>query len=144
MIDIPPEIQITSTISPGSVYYFVEDTFNSDEPHYFIVINNKPLSDKVILLVCSSSQIQSTIDRRKHLKGTLVIITTDQYEGFTRKSIVDCNEVHVKTIDQIIFKLEKGELKIKKEMDISIVEELRNAVCKSLLVDPDIIDMLIE
>lgn len=144
MIDIPPEIQIKSTIKPGSVYYFVEETLSSNEPHYFIVINKNPHSDRIILLVCSSSQIKITKYRRRYLKETLVEITKEQYEGFTRDSIVDCNDVFDKTIDQIILKLKKGELKPKREMDISIVEKLRNAVCKSPSVDPDIIDMLIE
>ena len=88
MIDIPPEVQIKATIKPGSVYYFSEDTFFSDEPHYFIVINKNPQSDIVILLVCSSSQIRKTKFRRRGLPGTLVEIRKEQYEEFTRDSII--------------------------------------------------------
>jgi hypothetical protein len=81
---------------------------------------------------------------KKHLKGTLVSIKKEQYKELTHDSIVDCNNVFSKTIEQIIAKLKNGELKTKKEMDISIVEELRNGVCNSPFVDQDIIDMLTE
>ncbi len=48
MIDIPPEIRIQATIHAGSVYYFPEDTFISDEPHYFILINQDPIIDEAL------------------------------------------------------------------------------------------------
>ncbi len=57
MIDIPDEIRIKATIKTGTVYYFTEETFSSDEPHYFIVLNHNPAGANIITLVCSSSQI---------------------------------------------------------------------------------------
>ena len=56
-MEVPPEVQIKGTIQPGSVYYFIEETFSSPEPHYFIVVNIDPYSDTIIILVCASHSI---------------------------------------------------------------------------------------
>lgn len=143
MIDIPPEFQIKSTIKPGSVYYFKEEELTSNEPHYFIVINNSPIVDKIILLVCASSRIMKVKQIRRHLPKTLVEIKKRDYPDFTKDSIVDCNYVLSKTIDDIVEKLSAGNLKLKCEMDISIVENLREAVINSPVPDPEIIEMLV-
>lgn len=143
MIEISSDIQIKSTIKPGSVYYFVEDSIKSGEPHYFIVINNNPKTEKIIILVCSSSRIDTVKYRRKHIPKTLVDIAKTEYKDFSKNSIVDCNEIFEKTIDQIVQKLKSGELKTKSDMDSSIVEEIRQAVINSPIVDQEIIDQLI-
>ena len=143
MIDIPPELQIKSTIKPGSVYYFEEETLTSNELHYFIVINNKPIVDKIILLVCASSRIKKVKQTRRHLPKTLVEIKERDYPDFTKDSIVDCNFVLSKTIDEVVEKLSAGNLKLKSEMDISIVENLREAVINSPVVDMEIIEMIV-
>ena len=135
MIHISPDIQIRATIRPGSVYYFPEETFTSDEPHYFIVINQKPLADEIILLVCASSKIESVKRRRRDLPGTVVVIKKDEYPEFTRDSIVDCNTVITKRIENLVVKLRQGQLRPKKEMDITIVDKLRKAVMRSPRVE---------
>lgn len=136
LIKVPPEIQIKSTIKPGSVYYFPEDALTSEEPHYFIVINQKA-DDDVILLVCASSQIEGVKRRRRHLPGTVVVIKQNQYSGFSHDSIVDCNTVFLRRIDHLVSKLEQGKLKVKPDMDIMIVEKLRKAMMRSPMVEAD-------
>lgn len=136
MIDIPPEVQIRSTIRLGSVYYFPEDTFKSAEPHYFIVINTDPQSDTVIFLVCASSQIEKVRRHRRTCPSeTLVEIAPNKYPDFRVNSLIDCNFVIVKSIDQLIEKLSLGTLKMKTEMDVSLVKRLRNGVISSPLVE---------
>jgi hypothetical protein len=76
LIRIPPEARIRSTIRPGSVYYFVERTLHSAEPHYFIVVNDPLRSSEVVLLVAASSRIKNVERRRRRLPGTLVKITS--------------------------------------------------------------------
>jgi len=136
VIDIPSEIRIKSTLRAGSVYYFAEESFTTDEPHYFILISRHSDSDTIILLVCSSSQIAKVKNRRRHLPPeTLVEIDPSQYSAFTKNSIIDCNQVFEKSIDEIIQKLEQSVLKMKTEMDISLVEKLRKAVLESPLIE---------
>ena len=145
MIDIPDEIRIKATIRQGTVYYFPEDTFSSNEPHYFIVLNHGSNTTDLIILVCSSSQIEKT-EKRVALRGlpieTAVKIKETDYAGFTKDSIIDCNTVLQKNIDQIVEKLRNGELKIKPDMPKNIVEKLIDAVRKSPMVTQEVKSLL--
>jgi len=135
-MDIPPEVAIKATIKVGSVYYFPEVSFHSPEPHYFIVINTDPIEDKVIFLVCASSQIDKSRERRKICPtGTLVEIAPDQYTDFRVDSIIDCNYVLETSIGQLVEKLSRNELQIKVEMDSTIVKRLREGVLSSPLIE---------
>jgi len=138
LIEIPPAVQIKSTIKSGSVYYFTEEIFTSDEPHYFIVINQYPIKDEVVLLVCASSQIQKVKRRRRNLPGTIVEIERREYIDFTKDSIIDCNDVLTKKVEHLVSKLREGKLRMKTEMDMALVEKLRKAVIQSPVVEEDI------
>jgi len=143
LIKIPPEISIRATIRFGSVYYFPEESFSSPEPHYFIVINTDPLRDTVVFLICASSQIDNVRARRSTCPSeTLVEIRPAQYIGFKVSSIIDCNYVIEKSIDQLIEKLSREELKIKEEMDASLVQQLREGILKSPVVERRIKELL--
>lgn len=72
-MEVPPEVAIKATIRPGSVFYFLEDTLTSDEPHYFIVINIDPLTDKTLVLVCASSQIPRVRRRRRNCPAETLV-----------------------------------------------------------------------
>lgn len=143
MIDIPPEAQIKSTIKPGSVFYFIEEALKfSEEPHYFIVINHNPITDRVILLVCASSQIQKVKRMRRSITDTIVEVAKREYPDFTKDSIIDCNGVFERSISTLVQKLKEGDLKAKREIDISIVEKLRKATIASPLVENNIKKLL--
>ena len=143
MIEIPAELQIKATIRPGSVFYFVDETFPSEEPHYFIVLNKNPANDKNLIMVCSSSQIEKVKIRRVGLSlDTLVEIKKDNYIEFTKDSIVDCNHVFSYSFDQLIIKLKKNELKLKSYVSEELVEKLRNAVISSPLVENELKKLL--
>jgi hypothetical protein len=137
MPDVPPEVAIKATIRPGSVYYFRHESFiYSEDPHYFIVINLDPLSEKVILLVCSTTRPYNVQQRRLNCPSkTLVEVTPAQYPDFTLTSIIDCNNViDTETIDSLINRLANKELVMKTEMAIELVEQFREGVLASPLV----------
>lgn len=135
MIRIPPDVQIRASIKPGSVYYFPDAGLKSTEPHYFVVINRKPLTDTVLLLVCASSQVEKVNRRREGCAPeTLVQVSPAEYSGFTRMSVVDCNYVFERSTNQLVEKLTNGNLRLEAEMNSSLVERLRNGVFKSKLV----------
>lgn len=135
-LEIPPEIQIKSTIRVGSVYYFSEESLKSPEPHYFIVLNINPHDDTIIFLVCASSQINKVVNRRKTCpKSTLVKITPTQYPDFKVMSIVDCNNVFERTVDQLIEKLASNKLRLKTDMDVDLIHQLRRGVIDSPLIE---------
>jgi len=136
LIDVPPEVAIKSTIRLGSVYYYPENSLRSSKPHYFIVINIDPQEDKVIFLVCASSQIDKAKNRRRTCPiETLVEISPDQYPGFKVDSIIDCNYVFETNIGQLVDKLLRKELRIKIEMDGAVVRLLREGVLSSPLIE---------
>jgi len=143
MILIPPEVQIKASIRPGCVYYFSEESFTSTEPHFFIVLNHSPIDDSMLLLVCPSSRPDSVRRRRKHLPvQTLVEIRKEEYAGFTSDSIVDCNTVIEKTVGELVVKLSKGALKVKPDMDMGIIQKLREAVQASPMVAEEYKELL--
>jgi len=128
--------RIKSTITAGSVYYYREDSFNSPDPHYFIVINIDTLSDMVIFLVCASSQIDSRRRLRKDYPNkTLVEITPSQYTEFSKRSIIDCNVVFEESVDEIASKLSQRKLEIKPVMGLRLVKMLRQGAILSPLVE---------
>lgn len=142
MILIPPEARLKSTIKSGSVYYFRDEALSSPYRHYFIVLNHSPHVDEVILLVCSSSQIEKVNRRRENLPGTAIEIRKEEYPDFDVDSIVDCNTVFPRSIEVLIKKLETGELKIKADMDLGILKRLRAAVLASPLVSDEVKKLL--
>ncbi len=143
MVDVPPEVAIRSTIKSGAVYYFTEDSFTSSEPHYFIVLNSDPLNEQVILLVCASSQIDKVRHRRKNCPAETVIeVNSVQYPGFSVDSIIDCNSILQVTITKLVEKLSKRELRLKTEMDPSLVEQFRKGVLASPMIEGQIKNLL--
>ena len=138
MTKIPPEI-IRASIKTGSVYYFSEDSFSTADPHYFVVLNCNPRTSEVIILGCASSQIEKTLMRRSYCSPeTLVLITPDEYDEFSETSIFDCNRTINRTIDEIMQKYSDGKLKIKTEMNNTLVDRLKQAVIASNQIEPRI------
>jgi hypothetical protein len=80
--------------------------------------------------------------RRIH-PGTTVEISPTCYSGFRVISIVDCNVVFQKSIDELADKYGRGELKLKIDMPGAVVEQLRDAVIESVVVDQRTQDMLL-
>ncbi len=121
------------TIKPGSVYYFLENTWETTESHFFIVTNKDPCNEENIILACANSNI----DRIKRLRRncpetTLVEIAPSEYPDFSVNSIIDCNRVIEKSIEQII---SSKILKVKEEMDFILVEKIRRGIIDSPVVE---------
>ena len=107
------------------------------------MVNKNPFSESLLILVCASSRIEIVKDRRKTCPPeSLLEITPDQYGDFRVDSIIDCNYVLEKSIDQIIEKLREGQLVLKSEMDIDIVERLRNGILSSPVIEKRIKETL--
>lgn len=146
-MEIPADIQILSTIKTGSVYYFEEETFvNSEEPHYFIVLNKNPRTEDFVILVCASSKVSKRQSIAIHLgfpPETLVVIQPQEYPLFKCETIIDCNNVFEKSIQTLISKLEKGELRLcAKMMPETIVQKLIKGVLKSNQVSIEVQETL--
>jgi hypothetical protein len=144
LIKIPDTILEDFVLKEGSVLYFSDKTLGINDPHFFILLNKNPHSDKLILLVCSSSKITKVIRRRKHLSSkTLVEINASEYESFTVDSIVDCNVCYLKSPEEIMNKTTDGKISLKAEMDIKIIEKLREALLLSPLIEKSLKNILL-
>ena len=93
-------------------------------------------------MVCSTSQVDKAIRRRRNSPHTLVKISKTEYPAFTKDSIVDCNSVFENTVDGIVDLLQSRKLKHKPEMPIKIVKKLCNAVLASPIVENRIKEIL--
>jgi len=68
---------------------------------------------------------------RTYPPTTLIEITPEQYAGFKCDSIIDCNKYRERGIDELVEKLSTGKLKLKPEMPLSLVKQLRQGVVDS-------------
>ena len=114
-MNIPARIRILAGIQPGSVFYFEDEEFTSTEPHYFVVLNNNPKTDELLILVSASSQV----DKRKNVAKklgfspeTLVVVSVLEYPFFTKETIFDCNRAKEKKVQSLIDKLAQNKLKV--------------------------------
>jgi hypothetical protein len=139
----PSRFDLRATIQPGSVYYFYDSNLTSSDPHYFIILNKNPLTDRILLLVCSSSQLQAVRKRRALRPETVVEISPLEYSDFTRDSIVDCNTVFEKSTGELQRKYDSRQLRVQAVIGPDILEKLRDAVLESDMVDGEVQDMLI-
>lgn len=122
----------------GAVFYLVDRTFSSLEPHYFVVLNHNPYSEELLVLVVASSQIENVKKRRSHLpKETLVEIDKDMYESFTKDSIIDCNSARTKSRSQILEQLNAGGSQVF-PMPKEILKKLRQGVLASPVVETSV------
>jgi len=138
MVDVPPEVKIKAVLKPGAVFYFEEESLKSDEPHYFVVLNQNPSVDVILLMVVSSSQIPKVYLRNQNNNPseTLIEVSPTEYPDFTKNSIFDCNKVFLKTVDELIDKVKTNKLKLKSNISSELLDRLRNAVLASPSVPP--------
>lgn len=95
-------------------------------------MNRNPIDDSVIIVVWASHRIDSVRRRRKtYPPTTLIEITPEQYADFKCNSIIDCNKYREKSIDELVGKLLTGKLKLKTEMSLSLVNQLRQGLLDS-------------
>lgn len=136
---------IRSDITTGSVYYYADPDLKSTYQHFCIVLNINPSKDTAIFLVYASHRISKVRERRKGFPNeTLVEITPNQYSGFDKKSIIDCNIVLERSINMLVNRFDQRKLLIKPVMDLRLVKLLRKGVIASNQIAPRTQDLLRE
>ncbi len=136
-MDIPADIQIISTLEAGSVFYFGHEDFEDPSiPHYFIVLNDNPKKDKILVLVCASSRVEKVKNRRSNChEQTLVDLTPAEYIHLTTATVIDCNSVMEIELSNLIQKFKEGKLKICEKMPFTSFNLIKSGVLTSRLVE---------
>lgn len=132
-MDVPLEIRLS--LRPGTVYYMADRSLTSIEPHYFVVVNANPLGDQVLLLTVASSRID-TVRRRRATEppSTVVEIPETAYVDFTKDSVIDCNQVFTKTLQDLCGQWRRKEIVPKQDVPPGVLEALQQGVLDSRLV----------
>jgi hypothetical protein len=129
------DLKLRLSLREGTVYYFAHHTLTSPEPHYFIVVNSDPLTQKVLLLAVVTSQIDKVKLLRKACVETLVEMSPDTFDVLTKPSIVDCNDL--KEISLMDFNAQFVAKKIRyfdKDLSAALRRTLRRAIHASIVL----------
>lgn len=139
---ISPDVIIKTTAKPGTVYYFVMPKFSSPEPHFFIVLTEPDANGHNIIMVCSSSQIHKVRQRCIALsQETLVELSPKDYVGFTKQSIIDCNNVFNVNVNSLI-NIIQNNISIKPNMPNEALSKIVKGILKSPVVANELKDIL--
>jgi hypothetical protein len=76
--------------------------FESNDYHFFVVLNVEPATEDILLLVSGTSQIQKRLEARlrisdndeQYVNDTTKVFPSSSYDFFTKQTLFDCNEVH--------------------------------------------------
>ena len=131
------ETLFKNTVQKGSVFYFVEDTFETDRPHFFVVLNDDPKNEKILILVCAvtlSVKVAFLYEKFKYLRETMVDVTPSLCSFLKHPSIFNCNSPIEKSFLVFIDKLKDGKLKHVGEVNQELLSKLRDGVLASPLV----------
>lgn len=85
MIHISDEAFLRTTLKKGTVYYYISEKIDSNEPHYHIVIHKA--KSKRIILGLTTTQIDKRIkflEKNQLPESTLVFIEPDENNGLKK------------------------------------------------------------
>ena len=132
--DLPFPLNLT--LRSGTVYYFEHRGLSTGVPHYFIVINADPQSDKVLIMTVGSSQISNVRRRRSNMPPeTLVTVDPAEYSDFTKPTIVDCNQVFELSREELVQKYKTKALRAHQDFPVEVMDKIWQGVRTSPRVD---------
>lgn len=146
-MEIDPNIRKQSFISSlkqGTVFRLKGDIpFESDKYHIFIVLNNEPQSDTILLLVNGTSKVEKKLRVLHHIyhdntNKTFVIIEANAYQFITKQTIIDCNEVNAIDVNAINFNSDDFKPIISDELSQNDIDRVINSVLNSTNVSDHI------
>jgi len=143
MIDFPPDYFFEKTLKPGKVYYYISQKTKTPKRRFYIIVT--VLDAGTIILCTTTTQIEKRIkyiEYNKHPSSTLVFIKTDEDNGLTEESVVDCNYYEHEDKESLkkIF-TEKG-IEFKGNLKESKLEEIRKGLIDSPVVEEEIKDVV--
>lgn len=140
-ITIPGNIAIYVHLEEGAVFYYKEDTFNSDKPHYFIVMNPAPKNDDIIVMVNATTNVlgkENYVKRRNIPIETIVKITKDDCDIFPADNTAfNCNDLTPKYKSYLIDKYNNDGLVFKGKIEQALINQLRKGIKLSTMISTE-------
>jgi hypothetical protein len=144
MVQIPDEIFFQSTLTIGTVYYYVSDEIQSDEPHYHIVIHKT--KSEIVILGLTTTQIDkriSFLEKNQLPESTLIFIEPDENNGLKKTSLVDCNSsIFQETKNSLKNIRQEKDIKVKGMIKNSQIEQLRQGIIDSPMIPQEFKELL--
>lgn len=139
-IKLPTEFFLT-TIEERKVYYFTNHQLNTDIPHYHICIKRKS-NDFLILSSCTSKfeTVKKFVETRKLPVETLVYLKPSEQNGFNKDTYVNCNEYHIKSIDDFIKMYDTDQIEFRGEISFAHYEQILIGLHESPLIEEEMKD----
>jgi len=137
-VNVPYEIRLT--LRQGTVYYMADRNLSSSLAHYFIVLNNEPLSDSLLLLSVVTSQIDKVHRRRKNKKlpeSTVVEVMECDYQDFTKDCCIDCNKVIAKPLAELCQQWHRKEIRPMTDIPAAVMKIIIAGIQQSPLVSAE-------
>jgi hypothetical protein len=141
-MNIPPKVSIPICIEQGSVYLFNLEKKNPDGTFYkgdrfFIVLNAKPKTDEIIILVTITKKIEKQkayVKRIGESEDTLVTITLSDFPRLSQTSIVNCNNYFENDVKDLIAKIENDGKIFRDKIPKNIIDAITGGMINSRLI----------
>ena len=99
-------------------------------------MNGDPQRDTVLLLAVASSQVEKIRERRRNLPPeTLVSVEPDQYQGFTKSTMIDCNQVFEPDRAELVSRYLAKSIRSHPGLPMEILNQVRAGILASPRVD---------
>jgi len=137
-MDLPPDLLINGTLEQGCVYYYSDDSFIGDVPHFFVVLNKNPHADSFLVLTNATSKVEKTkeiIIARNLPPATFVSVPVGECSFLTKETAFDCNTIHKRTKEELMSLVKKGTFLSKGTIPSSILQRILTGVMRSPLVE---------
>ncbi len=147
-MDIPTKVRVPLSIEQGSVFNFRID-FNElgrkSGNRYFVVMNRNPKTDKVLIMITSTTQIEKRIGfvrKAKISEKTIVIVSPKECFTFKTESAFNCNDVFEVNMEDLIRKIEDGGSMNYPKISDSILKKIIAGINESPVVTEEIKKLL--
>jgi hypothetical protein len=147
-MDIPLKVRIPICIEQGSVFNFYidfGDIKRQSKNRYFVILNRNPKTDRVLVLVTSTTQVlkrRSYVNRAGISERTIVKVNASEYCVFKDDSAFNCNEVFEVSMTDLIRKIENGGSSCYPKIPETVLSKLIRGVKESPIVTEEIKSLL--
>ena len=147
-MDIPIKVRVPLSIEQGSIFNFHIDFDGAGRKsgnRYFVVMNCNPRTDKVLIMITSTTQIEKRkefIRKAKISEKTLVIVSSKECSTFKIESAFNCNDIHEVGMEDLVRKIEDGGSMNYPKISDSILKKLISGVTESPVVTEEIKKLL--